>query len=156
MPLQDDIQKKTPFQSSEEELFLNLIRTEAIVGGEIDCFLKDHGITEQQYNVLRILRGAAEEGGLPALEVGRRMVTRVPDISRMIIRLENQGWVERRRCDRDRRVIYIRLTKKGEQLAATLEQPLLAKLKETLGHLSENEKNQLITLLERARNRPKR
>ena len=118
--------------------------------------MKDHGITEQQYNVLRILRGAAEEGGLPALEVGRRMVTRVPDISRMIIRLENQGWVERRRCDRDRRVIYIRLTKKGEQLAATLEQPLLAKLKETLGHLSENEKNQLITLLERARNRPKR
>ena len=88
----------------EQAAFLNVLRTEDLLTAELRALLKGHGITAQQYNVLRILRGAGPEG-LPILEIGVRMVTRVPDVTRLVDRMEAAQLVVRTRSDSDRRVM---------------------------------------------------
>jgi DNA-binding MarR family transcriptional regulator len=103
--LQTEIKKRKPFESAAEEAYLNLLRTTTVLMADFDQLFRQYGVTEQQYNVLRILRGAGEP--LPSLEVASRMITRVPDITRLVDRLETAGLVARRRCTEDRRVVYV-------------------------------------------------
>lgn len=132
--------------------YLNVMRTADQLTSEAQAFLKKSGITSQQYNVLRILRGAGAPG-LPILEIGNRMVTRVPDVTRLVDRMEAAGLVVRSRSDQDRRVVRVLITEKGLQLAEGLMKPIEDIHRAQLGHLSPEEIAELNRLLEKVRQR---
>jgi DNA-binding MarR family transcriptional regulator len=147
--LQQELKKKRPFESAEQEAALGVLRT----GDRLQiCFarlLRDHGLTPSQYNILRILRGEGEP--LPILEIASRTITVVPGITGLIDRLEQAGFVNRVRCETDRRVIHVALTGRGMETLAALDEPLLALHRKLLGHLSQEELNELIRLLDKIR-----
>lgn len=148
--LADEIKQTKPFSSLAEEAFLNLQRTaEALVRGSAET-LKPFGITGTQYNVLRILRGAGPEG-LPCSEIGERMVTRDPDVTRLLDRLEKQHFITRTRSDEDRRVVNTRITKKGLDLLEKLDTPMTEIHTRQLGHMSRESLLSLIESLQIAR-----
>lgn len=149
-PLAEDLKMTRPFHLPEVEAFLNVVRTADRLQHDLAQVVKPHGITLQQYNVLRILRGAGKTG-LPCLEVAGRMVTRVPDITRLIDRMVRGGLVERERSTADRRVVNVRVTAKGRRVADELEDPIDARHRDQLGHLRPEELRRLNDLLERAR-----
>lgn len=107
-------------------------------------------ITAQQYNVLRILRGAEPEG-LPTLTIAERMIERTPGITRMVDRLEAKGLVAREVRPHDRRCVYCRITKKGLSLLKLLDEPVEEFNRSAFRSLSEAELKRLVALLERAR-----
>jgi DNA-binding MarR family transcriptional regulator len=151
--LHDEIKRKKPFDIPEEEAYLNVRRTESLLALGFERLFKAHGISEPKYNVLRILRGAGGDG-LPSLEIGGRMITRVPDVTRLVDRLEAQALVRRARTSRDRRVVLVSLTPKGVKLLAALDEPVLSIHDEQLGHMTHEELHELSRLLTKARNRP--
>ena len=148
--LAEEIRMSRPFQLPELEAFLNLIRTSDQLQWQMAELFKQYGVTMQQYNVLRILRGAGDDG-LPSLSIAHRMVTRVPDITRLVDRMERNAWVERARSESDRRVVRVTLTETGRRLADVLEAPTNACHRNQLGHLSTAELETLNRLLEKAR-----
>ena len=148
--LADDIKLNRPFQLPQLEVFLNLVRTTDRLTADVAALFKPHGITMQQYNVLRILRGAGPEG-LPSLEVAHRMVTRVPDITRLVDRMAKTGLVVRDRCANDRRVVRIKPTAKGSRLASKLEEPMNERHRQQLRDLNERDLTELNRLLVKAR-----
>lgn len=148
--LQKEIRQTRPFDSPEVEAYLNLLRTHDRLHGDLKRFLKQHGISQPQYNVLRILRGAGDQG-LPCLAVADRMVTRVPDVTRLVERLADAGLVCRDRSKADGRVVLTRLTPKGKRLLARLDDPVAAFHREQLGHMTRKELATLSRLLEKAR-----
>ena len=113
--LQAEIKQTKPFASLEQEAILSLLRTAAIVDHSIDETLRPFGLTATQFNVLRILKGAGPEG-LCGREVGERMLNRVPDVPRLLDRLEKAELVSRVRDREDRRHVSTRITAKGSQL----------------------------------------
>ena len=113
--LQAEIKQNKPFASLEHEAVLGLMRTAAIVDHATDEALRPYGITGTQFNVLRILRGAGSNG-LCGREIGERMITRVPDVPRLLERLEKAGYIDRERDPSDRRHVTARITAKGEAL----------------------------------------
>lgn len=147
-----ELKKRKPFELLEQEAHLNLIRTADQFQIQFARLFRVHGITVQQYNILRILRG--EGRPLPILEIAERMVTVVPGITGLIDRLEEAELVERKRCERDRRVIYVAVTPKGLKILENLDQPVLELHKKMLGHLSRAELKELVRLLEKARSLP--
>jgi DNA-binding MarR family transcriptional regulator len=150
--LRTEIHQTKPFASLEEEAFLNLHRTaDALLHG-LEAALKPVGLSASQYNVLRILRGAEAEG-LACREVAERMVTRDPDITRLLDRLEARGLVIRARDRADRRVITVRITPEGLRLLQALEAPMAELPRRQLGHLDEAQLRTLIELLQVARER---
>lgn len=150
--LAEQIKLTRPFQLRELEAFLNLVRTTDQLSAELSALFKSHGLTMQQYNVLRILRGAGSQG-LPSLEIAHRMITRVPDITRLVDRMEHARLVERRRSEEDRRVVIVRATARGRRLADRLEEPTNEAHRAQLGHLTDRELETLNRLLEKARDR---
>ena len=144
-----ELRKRKPFELLEQEAYLNLVRTSDQLQIHFARLFRVHGITVQQYNILRILRG--ERRPLPILEIAERMVTVVPGITGLIDRLEEAGLVERKRCDRDRRVIYVEVTSKGLKILDNLDKPVLALHRKLLGHMTRTELKELIRLLEKAR-----
>lgn len=150
--LKSEIKQDAPFTSLEQEAFLNLVRTTAQLEHRLAEGLKSHGLTLTQYNVLRILRGAGEEG-LCRNEVQDRMLTPVPDVTRLLDRLEDAGRVARERSEEDRRFVMARITREGLELLDELDDPVEELLSEKLGHLSRSELRRLIELLETARGR---
>jgi DNA-binding MarR family transcriptional regulator len=104
--------------------FLDLLRVREALLADFAEVYREHDLSEASYNVLRILRGALP-AGLPHQEVRRRMVTRLPDITRLVDRLEQQGLVRRERQDDDRRVVLVRITTAGLRLLAALDRPVL-------------------------------
>ena len=147
--LQQELKKKRAFASPEQEAALNILRTSDLFTNRLGRLFRSYGLTSSQYNVLRILRGEGKP--LPSLEIAGRMIQVVPAITGLIDRLESQGLVERRRCDDDRRVVYIEITTKALKLLKQLDQPLEKLHGDLLGHLTRSELNQLIRLLEKAR-----
>ena len=107
----------------EEAAFLDLLRTAAQQMRGLIRVLKSEELSPTQYNVLRILRGSPQ--GLPCGEIGNRMITRDPDITRLLDRLEKRGLVSRCRESRDRRTVLTRITPVGLKLLARLEEPVL-------------------------------
>src|SRR5690348_1626218 len=140
--LQSELKKKRPFEQAEEEAILNLLRTVDVVSLPFERLFAEHGISGPQYNVLRILRGHGPKG-LPCTEIGEQMVSRMPDMTRLVDRLERAGLVRRSRTEEDRRVVLICLTAKGLDLIAGLDGPVRRLHKETLGHLTREELKEL-------------
>ena len=147
--LQHELKKKRPFESPEQEAALSVVRTSDQLQIRFARLFREYGLTPSQYNVLRILRGEGKP--LPILEVASRTVTVVPGITGLIDRLEQAGFVNRLRCEKDRRVIYVALTDHASKILADLDEPLLALHRKLLGHLSQTELKELIRLLEKVR-----
>jgi DNA-binding MarR family transcriptional regulator len=133
------------------------MRTHSALLGPIEQLLKQHGVSPAKYNILRILRGSRMsdeeccEHGLPSLEIAERLITRVPDITRLVDGLESDEMVTRTRCTDDRRVVYVGITDKGLALLDVLEEPLMSLHRKTLAHLDENELAEFNRLLVKAR-----
>jgi MarR family transcriptional regulator, 2-MHQ and catechol-resistance regulon repressor len=147
--LQHELKKRRPFESQFEEVLLSLVRTSDRMQIQVARLFREHGITPSQYNVLRILRGEGKP--LPILEIASRTVCVVPGITGLIDRLEEAGLVNRLRCDKDRRVIYVALTDQGMATLAGLDEPLAEMHQKLVGHLSHAEVKELIRLLEKLR-----
>ncbi len=151
--IQSEIKQSRPFSSREEEAFVALQRTADQLQGRVADWLKPWGLSPTQYNAMRILRGAGEEG-LPCSEVGERMINRDPDITRLLDRLEKRGLTSRSRDKRDRRVINAHITREGLQLLRKLDGPVQEFQHTLLGHLGETRLKSLVELLCAARNAP--
>jgi DNA-binding MarR family transcriptional regulator len=150
--LRDDIRQRAPFTSLEQEAMLNVLRTAVQLTDSIDLLLKESGLGSTQYNVLRILRGAGE-GGICRNDLRDRMLTRMPDMTRMLDRLEEAGLVSRTRDADDRRMVLTWITPAGLQLLTQLEKPVQELHQRLLGHLSDAQLETLIDLLTRVRER---
>jgi DNA-binding MarR family transcriptional regulator len=135
--------------SSEEAAFLDLLRTTDMLSRGLVTILKPEDLSPTQYNVLRILRGAPE--GLPCGEIAKRMITRDPDITRLLDRLEKRGLIARSREARDRRTVMARITGAGLKLLARLDEPVQAAHRKQLGHLGRERLRLLTDLLREAR-----
>ena len=107
------------------------------------------GLSSNQYNVLRILRGATD--GLPCGEIGNRMITRDPDITRLLDRLERRGLISRNRDTQDRRTVTAKITPDGLKLLARTDQPVRDAHRSQLGHLGKKRLQALLQLLQEAR-----
>jgi DNA-binding MarR family transcriptional regulator len=150
--LQAEIKQTKPFPSLEDEAYLNLLRTtDALVRKEVEV-LKAWNLSPSQYNALRILRGAGDTG-VTCGEFSDRLLTKDPDVTRLIDRLESRGLISRGRSDQDRRVVRTRITQAGLDLLAEIDGPSQQWTKDQLGHLSKEQLEHLITLLELARSR---
>lgn len=121
--LQEEIRQNVPFRSRTQEAFLSILRTSDLAKKRFDDLFGEHGITFQQYNVLRILRGAGE-AGLPTLEIGARMIEQTPGVTRILDRLEGKGLVARERSASDRRQVWCRITPSGLALLGGLDDPV--------------------------------
>ena len=148
--LRDEIKQSRPFVSVHEEAYLNLARTAAVLSHSFAEALKPYGITATQYNVLRILRGAGS-GGLCRNEVRDRLVAQVPDVTRLLDRMEDAGLIERERETSDRRLVTTRITAEGLRLLKVLDGKVVDLHRGQLGHLSKQQLTTLIELLTLAR-----
>jgi MarR family transcriptional regulator, organic hydroperoxide resistance regulator len=151
-PLQEEIRQQTPFESLEQEAVLNVLRTADVLQQRITAVLKPFKLSNSQYNVLRILRGAGPEG-LACREISERMITHDPDITRLLDRLEARGLLTRTRDQKDRRVVTARITSEGQRLLEALDGPIAEADRRPLEHLGEQRLRALIELLELARDR---
>ncbi len=148
--LQKEIKQRKPFSSLEQEVVLNIMRTSGALRQSTAEVLKTYDLSGAQYNVLRILRGADDEG-LPCSEVGDRLVSRDPDVTRLLDRLEKRGLVERGRSPTDRRVVTAKITHKGIDLANELDVPANSMHASQLGHMKKKALKKLVSLLEQVR-----
>ena len=147
------IKERTPIRRRggvlEEQVYVNLMLTADHLSRRLEPVLRAADISPTQYNVLRILRGAAE--GLTCGELGGRMISRDPDITRLLVRLEKRGLLSRGRDSKDRRVVLTRITAAGLRLLAQLDSPVLEAHRLLLGHLGSEKLRNLLRLLEEAR-----
>lgn len=120
-----ELHQEAPFHGPEEEAFLSLQRTADQLRRELTDLLKHHHLTPQQYNVLRILRGAGAEGRLTG-EIGDRLVVQDPDVPRLLDRMEKREWITRQRQTDDRRCVRVTLTRAGKKLVDSLDAPVQA------------------------------
>ena len=144
--LRTELKQKKPFASLQQEAQLNIVRTGNLLTDAFERLLKPHGITGTQYNVLRILRGAEPEG-LCRNEVRDRLLSRMPDATRLLDRMEEAGLVTRSREEGDRRLVTTRITAKGRALVDELDAVVEKEHQRRLGHLSEKQTRKLIKLL---------
>lgn len=148
--LQREIKQTKPFPNAESEAYLNLVLLVHELSAQVGGVLRQADLSMPQYNALRILRGAGATG-LACREIGSRMIHRVPDITRLLDRLEARGLIERARENQDRRVVRVRITKAGMDLIAPIDVPLATLHKAQLGGLGDRKVQQLIRLVEEAR-----
>ena len=150
MPIADEIKQKRPFPSKGEEAMVALLRTSDLARRLAADVVEPHGITLQQYNVLRILRGAGD-CGLPTLEIADRMVEQTPGITRLVDRLEEKKLAIRERCLTDRRQVFCRITPAGLSLLNKLDKPV-ADAGRVFDALPPRDLQQLVKILDRTRN----
>lgn len=129
------------------ETFFNIVRVYERFWSQTSRFLKDHDLTMQQYQVAQILAGSSSKEGLPSLVVAQRMLNRVPDITRLLDRMERRGLVNRARSLKDRRVVLVRLSAAGRSLVDELDEPIRAFHRECFDHMSSDELCRLNQLL---------
>jgi MarR family transcriptional regulator, organic hydroperoxide resistance regulator len=151
--LQLEMRQRTPFRSTAQEAVISMLRTADTVRRRLAHVIEPHGITLQQYNVLRILRGARPDP-MPTLEIGERLIERTPGITRLLDRLEEKGLVRRERCATDRRLVHAWITESGLELLATLETPVDQADEAAVAALTPDERIQLLRLLESVRADP--
>lgn len=149
-PILREIRQSKPFRSKGQEVLVALLRTADVVRRAISRVLEPYDITPQQYNVLRILRGAGEQG-LPTLEIADRMIEQAPGVTRLLDRLEAKGWVRRQRCPEDRRQVLCWLTPAGLDLVTKLDEPVESADAEAVAELSPEDQDHLLRLLDAVR-----
>jgi DNA-binding MarR family transcriptional regulator len=145
-----ELKQNKPFETLEDEVFINVIRTAEVFNRKQTEFLKGYELTPSQFNVLRILRGA-EPDGLICREIGERMVAFDPDVTKLLDRLEIRGLVARERQQKDRRVIIVRISEEGLRLLEKIDRPILDFANGLLSHLGEKKLRALSELAEAAR-----
>lgn len=131
------------------DAFLNIVRLHEKLTAQFTELFRAHDLTLAQYNVLRILIGGPEEGA-PCQYVGERLLNRVPDVTRLIDRMQSAGLVKRSRSAEDRRVVLVRVTAKGRRLCESLHEPVIELHKRQLGKLPTSDLEQLDRVLQRA------
>jgi DNA-binding MarR family transcriptional regulator len=151
MPSRSDHEKRLrkAFAGPETGVFQRIQRTATTLLEDLDGLLEAHGLTTPQYDALRVLFEAGD-AGLPSRGVGQRMMSRAPDVTRLLDRLEGQGLVERERDDEDRRVVRARLTAMGHEVLARVAEPVASLHREQLGHMSVRSLEKLSMLLDKA------
>jgi DNA-binding MarR family transcriptional regulator len=140
-----------PVATPEQEAFLHLMRTADALMRDLEEVLKPAGLSPMQYNVLRILRGAGPGAGMACSQIGQRMITRDPDMTRLLDRLEKRSLITRCRDTKDRRVVHARISSQGLKLIKGLDQPVQDAHRRQLGHLGERKLRTLGRLLEESR-----
>jgi DNA-binding MarR family transcriptional regulator len=137
----------SPATPAEDLLFVNILKIADLLAQQAEQVIKPSGLTATQYNVLRILRGA-EPQGLPCRVIGDRMISRDPDMTRLLDRLETQGYITRERQKDDRRVIKTRITSEGLKQLKKLDQPVHELHQSQFRHMSAARVRQLGELLQ--------
>lgn len=148
--LQQELKQNRPFRSLGQEATVAMLRTSDLLRRRMGVVLESEDVTLQQYNVLRILRGAGPEG-LPTLEIADRMIEQTPGITRLLDRLEAKGLVGRERCPTDRRQVTCRIASAGLALLTRLDPAVNVADDTLLGPLTQTELRSLIRLLDRIR-----
>ena len=148
--LQQEIQQTKAIRLLEEETALNIARTADVLMLAFLDVLKPYALSPTQYNVLRILRGAGESGA-SCKDIGGRLVTRDPDVTRLMDRLEKRGLLTRDRAKEDRRVVAHRLTRAGLDLVNELDRPVEELHRKLMRHMKPERLRELIGLLEELR-----
>lgn len=144
--LHTELKQSKPFASLEHAAQLSIIRTGSLLVDAFERVLKPHGITSTQFNVLRILRGAGPDG-LCRNEIGERMINRMPDVTRLLDRMEDAGYIMRERSEEDRRMVRTKLTDRGKQLLNELDADVEAEQKRPFRSLDERQLETLVELL---------
>ena len=144
--LREELKQTRPFHSTAHEALLSVLRTAAVVQRITTQVVEAAGITVQQYNVLRILRGAGD-AGLPTLAIRDRMIEEAAGITRLIDKLESAGYVVRERSTPDRRQVLCQITPDGLALLAGLDEPMDAMTERACATLDEPEQASLVELL---------
>lgn len=144
------LSSKSRFDSLQQEVFLNLWRTYDRLKLIEDDVFAEEGISAQQYNTLRVLRSVYPDS-MQTLELGRRLISRAPDITRLIDRLEQRGLLERERKSENRRVVEVRIVSAGLKLLERIHDSVQTCHHRQLGHMSPASLNQLARLLKQAR-----
>ncbi len=144
--LQHELKKKRPFASLDQEVLLNILRTNDQLQIRLERLFRQFDLTPSQYNVLRILRGEGKP--LPITEIADRTITLVPGMTGVIDRLERAGLVKRDRSSADRRVIFVEITPQGLAVLTKLDKPLLKLHTQMIGGLNRTEKQDIIRLME--------
>jgi DNA-binding MarR family transcriptional regulator len=145
--LQREIRQRRPFQSPAQEAALGLLKTADLIRRQAAALIEPHGITLQQFNVLRILRGSRDQG-LPTLEVAERMIEQTPGITRLLDRLETKELVRRQRCPKDRRQHLCWITERGLNLLAKLDAVTDTAHEETMKGLRHKDRPSFIRLMD--------
>jgi MarR family transcriptional regulator, organic hydroperoxide resistance regulator len=148
--LREEIRQNKPFESPDQEAILGLYRTSDRLQRRFTELVEPHGISLQQYNVLRILRGGGSEG-TPTLEIAERMIEKTPGITRLLDKLEAKHLVRRKRCPEDRRQVLCWITDPGLRLLSDLDKPLVEAGARAMEALTYPELHELISILEKVR-----
>jgi DNA-binding MarR family transcriptional regulator len=150
--LQEELRQTKPFGSLEQEATLSVERTSAVLRHGVAEALRPFGVTPAQYNVLRILRGAGPNG-LCRHEISDRLLTQVPDVTRLLDRMEAAGLVTRERSTEDRRLVATRITEEGRRLLDRIDEPIMRLHAAQLSHVAPEQLRTLIDLLALVRRR---
>lgn len=148
--LEQELHQTRPFGDSSLETILAVLKSGDLIERQLEETLSEHGLTLQQYHVLRILRSAGPRG-LPVLDIARGMIEDSPNVTRLVDRLALKGLASRHRSQADRRVVYARLTEAGEALLAAVQAPVHRTQRDICGHLTQGEIDHLNRLLEKMR-----
>jgi len=148
--IQRELQQTRPFHSIGAEAIISIMRTSALIQRRLNGIVSREGITQPQYNVLRILRGAGE-AGIPTLAIRDRMIDASPGVTRLLDRLERAGYARRERAAPDRRQVLCRITADGLSLLSRLDGPISAYDDDAVAMLSAAEKRELVRLLDTIR-----
>jgi MarR family transcriptional regulator, organic hydroperoxide resistance regulator len=152
LSIRNEIRQQRPFPSPHQEAVVTLMRTADLARRVVGDVVEAHGITAQQYNVLRILRGAGNDG-LPTLEIAERMIEQTPGITRLIDRLERKKLVTRERSSADRRCVYCRISEEGLGLLDRLDGPVQSAAAQCFDSFTKRALAQLVESLDRTRER---
>ena len=147
--LQAEIHQKKAFHSAQQEGAIGIVRTADVLKRRFAKLMAPHGLSGQQYNVLRILRGTGEP--MPTLDIAERMIEAAPGITRLLDRLEKKGLVKRERCATDRRQVMVEITRKGLGLLERLDEPIGVADDTALGEISASDLRTLIRILDAIR-----
>jgi len=145
-----EIRQNKPFELLEEEAVLNIARTAEVLRQRLTEFLREYQLSETQYNVLRILRGAGDQGAT-CTQVSERMINHDPDITRLLDRMEARGLIRRERSKEDRRAVVATISPDGLALLGSMDEPLRNYLRDRMGRLGKANMEQLIGQLEQVR-----
>jgi DNA-binding MarR family transcriptional regulator len=148
--LQIELKQTRPFALIEEEALLSIVRTAEVVQHSTAGFLKEFDLSPVQYNVLRILRGA-QPAGATCAQIGERLLTRDPDITRLLDRMESRRLIMRERSSEDRRVVITRLSKEGLALVDSIDVPIEALIKSRMAKFGRGTLSGMVADLERVR-----
>lgn len=142
------IKQGVPFKTTAQEAGIALLLAADSLRSHFERILEPYGITTQQYNILRILRGAGKDG-LPTMEIGERLIEKYPGLTRLIDRLEKKKLVLRERCATDRRQVFCKITKDGLLLLSRVEATITKMENHRLDVLPAAEQKTLMALLQK-------